>query len=140
MRSNLLSRLTARTLVVASLTLFAAACGGDDNTGPADDGSGPVQNPSDDGQTRLRMTNQSSTSAWYIYVRSCGTENWGPDRLGSSNVLSPGESTSWTTSSPGCYDIRATGEPDSGDEATWMGVNIANAQTTQVNIQDGDWH
>lgn len=138
MRSNLLSRFTARTLVVASLTLFAAACGGDNN-GPADDGNGPTQNPSDDGETRLRMTNQSSTSAWYIYVRSCGTENWGPDRLGSSNVLSPGESTSWTTSAPGCYDIRATGDPDSNDEATWMGVNIASAQTTQVNIQDGDW-
>jgi hypothetical protein len=129
-----------RVLVVASLTGFAAACGGD-NSGPTDDNDTPPDTaPSEDGVTRLRMTNQSSTSAWFIYIRQCGNENWGPDQLGSSNVLSPGESASWTTDNPGCYDIRAISEPGAGQkEALWTTLNVAEEQTTQVNIQNGDW-
>lgn len=131
--------LMTRALVVASLAL-AAACGGD-NAGPTDDTNTPPETtPSDDGVTRLRMTNQSSTSAWYVYVRQCGNASWGSDQLGSSNVLSPGESVSWTTSNPGCYDIRALSEPGAAEkEARWDAITVASEQTTQVNIQNSDW-
>ena len=140
MRAPTLPRLITRALVVASLTGVAAACGGDNN-GPADDNETPPQTtPNDDGVTRLRMTNQSATSSWFIYIRQCGNANWGPDQLGSSNVLSPGETASWTTDNPGCYDVRAVAEPGAGQkEALWTGIDVASEQTTQVDIENGDW-
>lgn len=137
MRSITLPGIIGRFLVVASLTTMAAACGSD-SAGPSD--SNHSQEPSDDGETRLRMTNESSTSAWYVYIRRCGEADWGPDRLGSSNVLSPGESTSWTTNTPGCVDVQAFSEPGSGQRtATYFGVDIAAEQTTQLKIRKGDW-
>ena len=55
--------------------------------------------------------------------------------------LSPEETASWTTDNPGCYDIRALSEPGSGQkEALYMGVDVAQAQTTQVTISGSDWH
>ena len=92
MRIPTLPRVMARILVVASLTGIAAACSGDSNA-PADENTnaGHTQTPSDDGETRLRLTNKSSTSAWYVYIRQCGNPEWGADELGASNVLSPEE-------------------------------------------------
>ncbi len=142
MRTPTLPRVMARILVVASLTGIAAACSGDSNA-PADENTntGHTQTPSEDGETRLRLTNKSSTSAWYVYIRQCGNPEWGADELGASNVLSPEETASWTTDNPGCYDIRALSEPGSGQkEALYMGVDVAQAQNTQVTISGSDWH
>jgi hypothetical protein len=123
-------RSTRNTLFasVVAATLFLAACGSDDNNGPA--------NPEPSGQTTLRMTNGSSISAWYIYVRSCGASSWGTDRLGSA-VLSPGESATLGLSA-GCYDVHAISSMEEFKEAYWMGQTMS-GDVTQLSITNGDW-
>ena len=122
---------SARNTLFASVvtaTLFLAACGSDDNNGPA--------NPEPSGQTTFRMVNGSSISAWYVYVRSCGASSWGTDRLGSA-VLSPGESATLGLSA-GCYDVHAVSSMENFKEAYWMGQAFSGDVTT-VTIADGDW-
>ena len=115
---------------VVATTLFLAACGSDDNSGP----SNPTPEPG--GATTFRMTNGSSISAWYIYVRSCGASSWGTDRLG-SGVLSPGESATLQLSA-GCYDVHAISSIDNFKEAYWMGHAVAGDATT-IAIADSNW-
>jgi hypothetical protein len=124
-------RSTRNTLFASfvAATLFLGACGSDDNNGP----SNPTPEPT--GNTTFRMTNGSSISAWYIYVRSCGANSWGIDRLG-SEVLSPGESATLHLSA-GCYDVRADAGPEY-KEAYWMGHSVSGDATT-ISIANGDW-
>ena len=122
---------SARTTLLASVvagTLFLAACGGDDNNGPA--------NPEPSSQTTFRMTNGSSISAWYIYVRSCGASSWGTDRLGSA-VLSPGESATLGLAA-GCYDVHAVSSMEDFKEAYWMGRTLS-GDVAQLSIANNDW-
>ena len=123
-------RSTRNTLFasVVAATLFLAACGSDDNNGPA--------NPEPSGQTTFRMVNGSSISAWYIYVRSCGASSWGTDRLGSS-VLSPGESATLGLAA-GCYDVHAVSSMENFKEAYWMGQTFSGDVST-LTIADADW-
>lgn len=127
-------RSTRNTLFasVVATTLFLAACGSDDNNGPAN----PDPDPIPAGQTTFRMVNGSSISAWYVYVRSCGASNWGPDRLG-TEVLSPGESATLGLSA-GCYDVHAISSENNFKEAYWMGQNFSGDVAT-VTIADTDW-
>ena len=118
----------ARYISAAALVAVLAACGGgSDSTGPSDP---PAPPPST--TTKLRMTNSSSLSAWYVYVRSCGATSWGADRLG-SNVLSPGESASLNLQA-GCYDVRAETSAANNKQAIFMGLQISSGETEQVTI------
>lgn len=123
-------RATRNTLFasVVATTLFLAACGSDDNNGPA--------NPEPSGQTTFRMVNGSSISAWYVYVRSCGASSWGNDRLGSA-VLSPGESATLGLAA-GCYDVHAVSSLENFKEAYWMGQTFSGDVST-VTIANNDW-
>lgn len=125
-------RSTRNTLFASfvAATLFLGACSSDDNNGPTN----PEPEPS--GDTTFRMTNGSSISAWYIYVRSCGASSWGIDRLG-SGVLSPGESATLHLSS-GCYDVHAISSVENFKEAYWMGHTVSGDATT-ISIANGDW-
>ena len=117
-------------------TALLAACGGDDdNNGPS---TPPDQQPSDE-QTLFAMENLSSQDAYYVYIRSCGTESWGSDRLGSTRILDVGEVITWTVNNPGCYDVQARTSSTAGQTATYMGVNVAAGETTTVTIQDANW-
>ena len=122
---------STRNTLFASLvatTLLLGACGGDDNSGPA--------TPEPSGQTTFRMTNGSTISAWYIYVRSCGASSWGNDRLGSA-VLSPGESATLGLSA-GCYDVHAVSSMEDFKEAYWMGRTLS-GDVAQLSIANNDW-
>jgi hypothetical protein len=124
-------RSTRNTLFasVVATTLFLGACGGDDsNNGPT--------TPEPSGQTTFRMTNGSSISAWYIYVRSCGASSWGTDRLGSA-VLSPGESATLGLAA-GCYDVHAVSSMEDFKEAYWMGRTLS-GDVAQLSIANNDW-
>jgi len=123
-------RSTRNTLFasVVATTLFLAACGSDDNNGPT--------TPEPSGQTTFRMTNGSTISAWYIYVRSCGASSWGTDRLGSA-VLSPGESATLGLAA-GCYDVHAVSSQEDSKEAYWMGRTLS-GDVAQLSIANSDW-
>lgn len=110
----------------------AAACGSDaDPAGP----SSPTP-----AATAIEITNQSSRAAWYLYFRPCGTEEYGEDRLGSSNVLSPNESFTAPVAA-GCYDVRTITDPDEVPhyQAQWQEQIVSAGQQTSLAITDGSW-
>jgi len=130
-----------RTIPLFGTTLLAAfsfACGGDDGPSAPDTSGDDVPAPSV--TTGFRITNLSIRSAWYIYFKACGTEEWGEDRLGSSNVLSSGES--FTSAVPaGCYDVLAltdTSEPPYY-QIHLPEQSVAAGQTTSIALSSGDW-
>jgi hypothetical protein len=128
------------TLPMLGTTILAAlsfACGGDDG-GPAAPGGGDdVPAPA---TTGFRITNASARAAWYIYFKACGTEEWGDDRLGSSNVLSSGES--FTSAVPaGCYDVLAltdTSEPPYY-QIHLPEQSVVEGQVTSLSLGSSDW-
>ncbi len=125
-------------LSAALVAAFSLACGGD-NGGPAAPGGGDDA-PAPATATGFRITNASSRSAWYIYFKACNTEEWGEDRLGSSNVLSSGESL--TSQVPaGCYDVLAltdTSEPPYY-QIHLPGQNVVEGQVTSIALSSGQW-
>jgi hypothetical protein len=130
-----------RTIPLFGTTLLAAfslACGGDDGPSAPDTSGDDVPAPSV--TTGFRITNSSNRSAWYIYFKACGTEEWGEDRLGSSNVLSSGES--FTSAVPaGCYDVLAltdTSEPPYY-QIHLPQQSVAAGQITSIALDSGDW-
>jgi hypothetical protein len=121
------------------LAAFSLACGGD-NGGPSAPSSGGDDVPAPATSTGFRITNLSNRSAWYIYFKACGTEEWGEDRLGSSNVLSSGES--FTSEVPaGCYDVLAltdTSEPPYY-QIHLPEQSVVASQITSIALSSGDW-
>ncbi|HJU66232.1 MAG TPA: hypothetical protein VJ596_11170 [Gemmatimonadaceae bacterium] len=132
--STILNSLRRALPLVAAFSMATAmvACGGDSDsvTGPTpgNDGGGG----SGTSKGTLRMTNSSEHSAFYIYVKSCSSSDWGADRLGSS-ILSVGESANLNLN-PGCYDVRAKTSNSIGKQVTFGDVQIASNQTKQVTI------
>ena len=120
------------------LAAFSLACGGDD--GPSAPSTGGDDVPAPSATTGFRITNLSNRSAWYVYFKACGTEEWGEDRLGSSNVLSGGES--FTSAVPaGCYDVLAltdTSEPPYY-QIHLPQQSVAADQITSLALNSGDW-
>ncbi len=103
----------AATLALA----FAAACGGDDG------GTGPSGN-----ETRLDITNNSNVSVFLVFVRDCGTQNWGNDLLG-ADVIPAGLGQSFIVT-PGCHDVRLETSPFNAGEIVWSNVNFPAGQVT----------
>jgi hypothetical protein len=120
------------------LAVLSFACGGgnDGPSAPDDDGDVPVPTST----TGIRITNFSNRSAWYIYFKACGTEEWGEDRLGTSNVLSSGES--FTSEVPaGCYDVLALTDTS---EPPYYQINlpeqtVTGGQLTSLTLGSSDW-
>jgi hypothetical protein len=127
---TMIRRLAAAGLAV--LALATAACGGGDDDGGT--GPGPTVTAG------FSISNGSDREAWYMYSRSCGTEDWGEDELGAANILYPGESVSWAESA-GCYDLLALSSLNDSPryQALYQGKNVASGAKTAVNISNGDW-
>ena len=131
-------RHTIPMLATTLIAAFSLACGGDDSGPAAPSGDDDVPAPAT--TTGFRITNSSSRSAWYIYFKACGTEEWGDDRLGSSNVLSSGES--FTSAIPaGCYDVLALTDTS---EPPYYQINlpqqsVLDGQVTSISLSSSDW-
>jgi hypothetical protein len=54
----------------------------------------------------LTVVNQTRTPVYFLYISACTSSSWGPDRLGSNEVIGSGATRRWTLD-PGCYDVRA---------------------------------
>jgi hypothetical protein len=132
--STILNTLRRALPLVAAFSMATAmvACGGDSDSvtgpGPANDGGGG----SGSVKGTLRTTNSSEHSAFYIYVKSCSSSDWGPDRLG-SGILSVGESATLQLN-PGCYDMLAKTSHSIGKQVMFGDIQIASNQTTQTTI------
>ena len=137
--TSLFRSLRSRAISFAVLgTTLLAACGGGDDNGPSAPSTPDTPQP-DQQQTLFAMENLSSQDALYVYIRACGTANWGTDRLGATRVLDVGEVITWTVNQPGCYDVRARTSSNGGQKAEFMGVNVAAGTTTTVTIRDANW-
>jgi hypothetical protein len=120
------------------LAAFSFGCGGGDGPSAPDTSGDDVPAPSV--TTGFRITNSSNRSAFYIYFKACGTEEWGEDRLGSRNVLSSGES--FTSAVPvGCYDVLALSEPSGPPyyQIHLQQQSVTAGQTTSIAFSSGDW-
>ena len=116
-----------RRVLLAGLSLSLAtlaACGGG--------GDGGSTGPAETGRGKIRVSNASNVSAWYVYVKSCTSTAWGADRLG-AEVLSPGESATLNIDA-GCYDLRAESSPTNARHFEQRGFQVGNDQTTQITI------
>ena len=54
----------------------------------------------------LVVINNAPVSVFYLYASPCSSDSWGPDRLDSDQVISSGETASFTMT-PGCWDLKA---------------------------------
>ena len=96
-------------LLALGAALALAACSSDSN--------GPGET-----ETTLTLLNATETSAWYIFVRACGTATWSDDLLG-ADVLSPGEEDTFEVPA-GCHDVRMETDPDLDGFAQWDGITF----------------
>lgn len=106
-----LNRILATMSVVL---LLATACGGDDSNGPSNHAS-------------LKVANTADHSVWYVFVRDCGTSDWGDDLLG-ADVISIGETQTFSVGT-GCKDVLLETEPMHAGAAQWNDQAFA-ADTT----------
>jgi hypothetical protein len=120
-----------RIAAIAMAPLSGACSGDSDPAGP----SSPAPTT-----TAIRITNQSTRAAWYLYWRPCGAEDFGEDRLGSGNVLSSNESFA-AALDPGCYDVLTITDPGEAPyyQALWHDQTVSAGQETSLAITDGSW-
>jgi hypothetical protein len=103
----------ARTSLLALFGLALAACGPTYATGgqtpggsqapPAGATHGGVV--SQGGGSHFAIDNQSAATICYVQVSETVNNNWGPDRLDSTETIPPGASRYWTID-PGNWDFR----------------------------------
>lgn len=106
------------------IVLVAAGCGGDDSNGPSNHGS-------------LEVTNTADHSVWYVFVRDCGTSDWGDDLLG-ANVISIGETESFTVGT-GCKDVLLETEPLHAGVAQWNDQTFASDTTIALALSEWEY-
>lgn len=70
---------------------------------------------------------------FFIYVSPTGMDTWGMDRLGSGNVLSPGEEGTLELSK-GTYDIKIVDED--GDTYIKMNLDLKKDYTWRVKLSE----
>lgn len=114
-----------RLQALITLGLIAAAlslgCGGDDG----------MTNP--DNPATIRIQNNMIGPVIFVFFRSCGSFQWGEDRLGETERIEPGDDREWTVEA-GCWDLRAdvlnapAGEATEILEETNLGNEIAEAE------------
>ena len=127
MRSTI--RTISRRLLprAATLAVFTAACGGDNDGGS----TGPTPTPT--GEATVTVVNHApSGSVMFLRYRACGTTTWSSDVLGSS-ILWGGEQTSFTVSA-GCYDVRATPSETGLDYLYFNSVQLAAGESETLEI------
>lgn len=105
----------SRSWLVAGL-IFASGCiirpGPNDATDTNNQNQSQNQNQnqgqnhvSTTGSPGITVTNRSSTVICFVNISSSSDNDWGGDRLGSSETIGAGASRSWTVDS-GAWDVR----------------------------------
>jgi uncharacterized protein YgiM (DUF1202 family) len=91
-----------------------------------------------DGQSIVRIVNNTGYSVYYAYVVAVPAQYWGDDKLGSSDILPNGSSVSirLPSSSTNKYGIRL--KDLDGDTYTKWNISISNNQTITFTIEDID--
>ena len=112
-------------LATAAILLGAAACGGDDATGPAPTPPAPTTGT-------IRLLNESSASIVAVYFTKCDDTTWGANRLAASERLAPGALRTWTVE-PGCYDLKAS---TGSKSASWFDRELAAGGALQLAVPD----
>lgn len=110
--------------ILATMTLavlFVAGCSGDSN-GPDNHGT-------------LRVENTADHSVWYVFVRECGTTEWGDDLLG-ADVINIGETQTFRVGT-GCKDVLLETEPMHAGVAQWD--DQAFAADTTISLALNAW-
>lgn len=70
----------------------------------------------------LQVENASSQAICYLYLSYADDDSWGPDQLGSSRILYPGNSFTLTNIRSGVYDIKA--RTCDGEVVTRFGIRV----------------
>ena len=110
--------------ILATMTvvvLLAAGCS---------DSSGP------DNHSTLRVENTADHSVWYVFVRDCGSTEWGDDLLG-ADVINIGETQTFRVGT-GCKDVLLETEPMHAGVAQWD--DQAFASDTTVSLALNAWN
>ena len=98
------------SLIVLLAGQFACRALAGDPVQPAPLQQDPGQNTTDIGSSTstysLTVKNESTSSICYLYISPDTSDEWGPDQLGSDNVLQTGESFEVFGIDPGLYDLR----------------------------------
>lgn len=89
-----MKQLALGALLISSL-LFGSGCVVHANPG----GTVPA------GSSAFVIRNASAVAICYVKISPSADQNWGPDRLGSSEVISPGQERGWEFPS-GYYDFQ----------------------------------
>ena len=110
------------TLIVSIVMMGFLACG--------DDTLNPV---SSETVTLTIINGLGAVTIYYVYVSPSGSDSWGSDRLGTANILSPGESGTLELSK-GVYDIRVVDED--GDEYFRWNLQLNSDYTWTVRLSD----
>ena len=84
--------------------------------------------------TGIRLVNNnSSLDVWYVYITPSTESSWGPDMLGDSEVIQPGNSRLFRLG-PDTYDILVVFQDGSG--GAYPGISVSEREEREVSIDD----
>ena len=98
-----MARTLLRVLPVVALAFALSSCMSTTRYVPVGSSSGSSSSSSG---ASLVVVNNAPASVFYLYASPCSSSSWGPDRLDSDQVISSGETVSFTMT-PGCWDLKA---------------------------------
>lgn len=92
--------------------------------------SGCSDSNAPDNHSTLKVVNTADHSVWYVFVRDCGTEDWGDDLLG-ADVVNIGETQSFRVGT-GCKDVLLETESMHAGVAQWDDQTFATDTTISL--------
>lgn len=110
-----------RGTLAALALLGSVSCGGD-STGPTTS------------MAILDITNSTTSSVWYVRVRTCGATAWGSDLLGADII--PKDLGQSFEVAPGCRDVRLESSPNVNGEKIWLNQSFTAGQITALTVTD----
>jgi len=117
-------RLISKAFVLAAaVALFAAGCV--IRSGPGVSSTVPSGTSGVSSGAAIVIANQSDGNICIVKFSPSSQSTWGPDQLGATEQILPGQSRGWTVT-PGTWDVRA--EDCSGNELdNAMGVEVGDS-------------
>jgi hypothetical protein len=111
-------------LAGAALLMSVAVVGCSDNNAPDD-------------EAQVEFKNDTDREIWYAFYVACNDPGgWGPDRLGATEVIEPGEDRLFTLPGPGCWDLLA--ELDNGLEIALLDVDVELGERFEFEVREED--